>query len=138
MRKLKLILFYLISFTWGVIASVAGLLIILFSLPFGRVHRFHGRLYAVWGKGWGGFSSGPFFVIGEDCISCAPHEAGHGLQNCIWGPLMLFIIMIPSAVRYWYLELKYYRKGLYKPYDAVWFEKQATKWGEKYILTDIL
>jgi hypothetical protein len=35
--------------------------------------------------------------------------------------------------------LKYYKKGLTPPtdYDAIWFEGQATKWGEKYILTNI-
>jgi hypothetical protein len=32
------------------------------------------------------------------------HECGHGLQNCIWGPLFPFVIAIPSAVRYWYRE----------------------------------
>jgi hypothetical protein len=55
------------------------------------------------------------------------------LQNLIWGPLFPFVIAIPSAIRYWYRELKYYRKGLYPDtdYDSIWFEGQATKWGNK-------
>ena len=46
---------------------------------------------------------------------------------------MPFVICIPSAIRYWYRELKYYRKGLYPEtdYDSIWFEGQATKWGNK-------
>ena len=57
------------------------------------------------------------------------HECGHGIQNCIWGPLMIFVVCIPSATRYWYREFKYHRKGLTPPtkYDDIWFEGQATR-----------
>jgi hypothetical protein len=24
------------------------------------------------------------------------------------------------------------------PYDSIWFEGQATKWGEKYVSTDLI
>ena len=42
---------------------------------------------------------------------------------------MFFVITGPSIVRYWYRELKYYRKGLVPPtkYDDIWFEGQATR-----------
>ena len=63
-----------------------------------------------------------------------PHEFGHSLQNCLWGPLFPFVIAIPSATRYWYRDISA-KKGN-KPttdYDAVWFEGQATEWGNKYI-----
>lgn len=140
MRAFKLFLFYLFSFTWGIIMSLIGLIVILFSLPFKKVHRYHGRLYATWSRSWGGVSLGCFFVCGEDCQydSLMLHECGHGVQNCIWGPLFPFIVAIPSAFRYWYRELKYHRKKITPPtlYDDIWFEGQATKWGEKYILTD--
>lgn len=51
---------------------------------------------------------------------------------------MLFVIAIPSMIRYWYLELKYYRKNIHCPvgYDDIWFEGQATRWGVKYVMTD--
>ena len=136
----KRILFYIASFTWGAILSIPGLLIILICLPFKKVHIFHGRLYAVIGKNWGGLELGCFFICAEQCQTdhTRKHECGHGLQNIIWGPLMLFVITIPSAIRYWYLELKYYRKNIYCPigYDDIWFEGQATRWGDKFILTD--
>lgn len=140
MRAFKLFLFYLISFTWGIIMSLIGLVVILFSLPFKKVHTYHGRLYATWSRGWGGMELGCFFVCGEDCQydSLMSHECGHTIQNCIWGPLMPFVVCIPSAFRYWYREFKYHRKNLTPPtkYDDIWFEGQATEWGKKYVLTD--
>lgn len=132
MQIFKKALFYTISFTWGVLMSVIGLIVIFVSLPFKRVHFFHSRVYAEWGQHWGGVSLGCFFVCDKNSSKTLKlHECGHGIQNCIWGPLMLFVIFIPSATRYWYRELRYNRKGLTPPtqYDDIWFEKQATKWG---------
>lgn len=138
--KLRRTLFYIVSFTWGLPMTLVGLVVILFSLPFKKVHIYHGRLYAAWGNGWGGVELGCFFVCSKDCQydSIMLHECGHGIQNCIWGPLMLFVVCIPSAFRYWYREFKYHRKGLTPPtkYDDIWFEGQATRWGKKYIKTD--
>jgi hypothetical protein len=44
-------------------------------------------------------------------------------------------VCIPSAIRYWYRELKYLRNGLTPPtaYDDAWFEGQATRVGAKFI-----
>ena len=58
---------------------------------------------------------GCFFLCDEESKNddhVRGHEMGHGLQNCLWGPLGIFVIFIPSAIRYWYRELKFYRKGL--------------------------
>lgn len=45
----------------------------------------------------------------------------------IWGPLFPFVIALPSAIRYHYQNWRS-KKGLEnKPYDAIWFEGQATK-----------
>lgn len=140
---LKRILFYIISFTWGGIMSIIGAIAILILLPFKntQLKTYHGRVYMVVGKNWGGLELGCFFLCGENMGEhTLAHECGHGLQNCLWGPLMPFVISIPSAIRYWYrriLEKKNYRK--YRnlpPYDSVWFERQATEWGTNYIITD--
>lgn len=138
---LKRILFYVMSFTWGGLMSLIGLLTILILLPFGKLHTYHGRLYMRIGERWGGVELGCFFLCdktaGEHTLA---HECGHGLQNCLWGPLMPFVVCIPSAVRYWYREYIYrtdrekYRK--LPDYDAIWFEGQATKWGEQYVAAD--
>ncbi len=138
MLTFKRILFYIASFTWGAIMSIIGLIVMI--IPFGHYHVFHGRLYKTIGKNWGGLELGCFFLCGENCQydNLLGHECGHGLQNIIWGPLMPFVICIPSAIRYWYRELKYTRKGKFPPtlYDDIWFEGQATAWGKKYIITD--
>ena len=55
MLTFKRILFYIASFTWGIIMSLIGGIVILVSLPFHRVKVWHGRAYATWGKGWGSF-----------------------------------------------------------------------------------
>ena len=79
---------------------------------------------------------GCFFFVSNDCKNneCVVlHECGHGLQNIIWGPLMLFVISIPSVIRFWYRRHQN-KKGIYnlKAYDAIWFENQATRWGYTY------
>ena len=138
---LKRILFYIMSFTWGGLMSLIGLLTILVLLPFGKLHTYHGRLYMRIGKNWGGVELGCFFLCDETAGEhTLAHECGHGLQNCLWGPLMPFVVCIPSAARYWYREYiwrtnkeKYWKLP---PYDAAWFEGQATKWGEQYVATD--
>lgn len=133
---LKRIGFYILSFTWGIIMSFIGLFPIAVLACMNKVHVFHGRLYGVVGKHWGGVNFGCFFICGEDSANndqLKGHECGHGLQNCLWGPLFPFVIAIPSAVRYWYRR---FSKKPQPPYDSIWFEGQATKWGKEYILTD--
>ena len=84
-------------------------------------------------KSFGGLNLGMFFIIGKGNQASAAHEYGHSLQNLTWGLLMPFVIAIPSAVRYWYRRIKYTNKGLKAPtpYDSVWFEAQATDYGNR-------
>lgn len=133
--------FYILSFTWGFIMSFIGLFPIVVLACMKRIKVFHGRLYGIVGKGWGGVELGCFFLCGEDCQTehIMAHECGHGIQNIIWGPLMPFVVCIPSAIRYWYFyfySLKY--QTWPNDYDSIWFEGQATRWGKKYILTDCI
>ena len=138
---LKRILFYIISLTWGGIMTVIGLVVLLVTLPFGKFGVYHGRIYKRIGKNWGGVELGCFFLCDNSADEyILAHECGHGLQNCLWGPLMPFVICIPSAIRYWYREYLWYfnktKYALLPDYDAIWFEGQATKWGKKYVITD--
>lgn len=143
MLILKRIGFYFLSWTWGFIMSFIGLWPILVLACTGRVHVFHGRLYGVIGKDWGGVNFGCFFLVCEDCINddhVRAHESGHGLQNIIFGPFMVFVVAIPSAIRYWY-RMSVWRRSPEEyaklpEYDAIWFEGGATRWGKKYVLTD--
>ena len=138
---LKRILFYIISFTWGGIMTTIGLVVLLVTLPFGKFGIYHGRIYKRIGKNWGGVELGCFFLCDNSADEyILAHESGHGLQNCLWGPLMPFVICIPSAIRYWYREYLWCfnrtKYALLPDYDAIWFEGQATKWGKKYVITD--
>ena len=140
---LKRILFYIISFTWGGIMTAIGLVVLLVTLPFGKFGIYHGRIYKRIGKNWGGVELGCFFLCDNSADEyILAHESGHGLQNCLWGPLMPFVICIPSAIRYWYREFIWHfnREKFNKlpEYDAIWFEGQATKWGKKYVSTNLI
>lgn len=87
------------------------------------------------GKNWGGITLGMFFLTDRaDRDSAKWHKHGHAIQNCIWGPLMLFVITIPSAIRYCYRTIRYTHKHITAPvrYDAIWFEKSASKVGRRY------
>ena len=104
-----------------------------------KFKTFHGRIYGIFpkqfGEGWG-FEMGCFFFVSYDCDEDArmnSHEAGHGLQNIIWGPLMLFVISIPSFIRFWYREFQMKKGKKLKPYDSIWLEAQASNWGWEHI-----
>ena len=111
MLVFKRILFYIASFTWGALMSVVGAIITLVLLPFGKQGIYHGRIYTEIGENWGGLELGCFFICSKNPDEhLKAHEAGHGLQNCLWGPLFPFVIMIPSAIRYWIFAQKNYRE----------------------------
>ena len=145
---LKLVIFYVLSFTWGIIMSFIGLFPLVYCAIRGKVYIYHRRLYGILGSSnWGGISLGCFFFVcpsahetdEKDGVYLKAHECGHGLQNCVFGPLFPFIVGIPSAIRYWYrIYLSKVKKQTLKPYDAIWFEEQATELGKKYIITDLL
>lgn len=128
MRK---ILFYVLSCTWGIIMTVIGAVAAIILKARGYVPKKHGWCYHFeYGYGWGGVNLGIVMIT-----SIAPsdhtknHEHGHALQNCIWGPLMPFVIALPSAIRY-HRRNKQQKQGMkLEPYDSVWYEADATKRG---------
>lgn len=130
------VVYYLIQFTWGLLMNIVGFAVFLFCLVVGRKPKmFVNCPYANIGAYWGGASMGTFFITDEaDSLSVKKHESGHAVQNLFFGPLMPFLVCIPSAIRYLYRELKYNRKGLTPPtdYDSIWFEGQATRLGNLY------
>lgn len=152
MRTLKVILFYLLSLTWGIIMTLLGIVVALGLLIAGhKPHLFHHYIYFKVGKNWGGFECGPIFVTDSTpTLHTKQHEAGHGIQNIIFGPLMPFIVSIPSMIRYWYRELqeRKWKKKLDKKkityreyydwyrsvpsYSSIWFEHHADNLGKRY------
>lgn len=125
--------YYILLFTWGLLMSLIGLIVSLFLLigaqkPYG--------IFGLWKfevkERWGGCSLGCMFI--RDTTSAESidrHEIGHTYQNAILGPFFLFIVAIPSAIRYWYQYFKTKREEGVKPYDAIWFEGSATDIGDE-------
>lgn len=106
MKIFKQILFWLLSLTWGIVMTIIGLIISFFLILIGyQPETFHHYIYFKIGRNWGGFELGPIFITDTaPSLYIKQHEAGHGIQNIIFGPLMLFIVSIPSAIRYWFRE----------------------------------
>ena len=131
--KFKIFMFYFLSFTWGLPFTLVGLIVAFVLRLLGyRSKKFILVRFFEIGKSWGGLNLGLFFITSQNStFSLRCHEFGHAIQNYMFGPLTPFIICIPSAIRYWYRELHYYRRGK-KPktdYDDIWFEGQATRLG---------
>lgn len=128
-------MYYILSFTWGLPLTLVGLLVGLVLIVLGyKPKRFGWTFYFEIGKNWGGVELGLIFICSEGSSSrIKAHEFGHSIQNCFFGPFMLFVVSIPSAIRYWYREYQY-RRGIRNlpPYDSIWFEGQATQLGEWY------
>lgn len=108
MKTLKKIIFWLLSFTWGLPVTLVGALVAIVLLITGhKPHRFYQNVYFCFGKGGWGFEAGPFFFLSTDAadsLYMKQHESGHGLQNIMFGPLMPFLVSIPSCIRFWYRE----------------------------------
>lgn len=128
-------LYYLLSLTWGLPLTIAGGLVALVMLWGGFTpRRFGGCIYFEIGKGWGGLNLGLVFLCQEGASdTLKTHEFGHSIQNCLWGVFTPFVVHFPSMARYWLREYKAAHGEKLPPYDAVWFEGQATKFGERYL-----
>lgn len=128
-------IFYILSFTWGIIMTLIGLCAALYLLARGYKATKYGYCWCfIKGMSWGGVSLG-FIIIKSvnACNSTKNHEHGHAVQNCYFGPLHC-IFSLMSAIRYHYRNyvVKTGKKKSYDltDYDAFWFEDQATKVGE--------
>lgn len=130
------VLFYVLSWTWGLLLNIVGAVVALVLIVAGKKPKKWGYCYYFEvGKHWGGMELGMFFLVNENpSVHIRNHELGHGLQNCYWGPLMPFVISIPSFVRYWYREIRT-KMGLKNKtkYDDIWFEGDATKRGTEFM-----
>lgn len=124
-------LYTVLSLTWGLPLTLIGAAVFLVLILAGKKpKRFGYCRYIEVGRNWGGLEGGLFFITCEaPSESLLRHEMGHGLQNIIFGPLMLLLVTVPSAVR-WHWRRYAARKGRSLcPYSAVWFERMADTLG---------
>lgn len=137
MKKLEPIIFWILSITWGIIMTSLGILAAIFLLfTLHKPKRFHYLIYFEIGDNWGGINLGPIFIVDKHSgLETLQHEAGHGIQNIIFGPFFLFVIGLPSLIRCLYRDIifKFNRKKYYQlpSYNAIWFEGWATAIGKK-------
>ena len=100
-----------------------------------RPGRWGETVYFVVGKGWGGISLGPVTLVSSADERLLTHEFGHSLQNCRWGFLYPVVILLPSALRYWYrrvaLRLNLRKEVDLPGYYGIWFEAGADRLGRE-------
>lgn len=132
-------LYYILNYTWGIITTLLGWIVIGFIHIFLRKKiiesgKFGPCHYVIVGNNWGGLELGVNFLVADNMGSSwtqhtKEHESGHTFQNAIFGVFAIFLIYLPSAIRYWYQRLI---KGSHKAYDSIWFEGSASTVGNYY------
>lgn len=118
-------LYLFLSWTWGILHTLPGWIITRFIKQ--HKNNIYGQAY-FFGQGLSGFSLGPYALVHDKASRyLLNHEFGHSIQNCYFGPFMIFITLA-SIIRYWYYTIF----NITKDYDSIWFEGSATKLGNKY------
>lgn len=132
--------YYILNFTWGLVTTLLGYILLLVLWPFGKIKTYRGVLYLEFRKNFhAAFSIGMvLFIPPNFSDNLIKHEYGHTVQNAIFGPFMLFLVLIPSVIRFWYRQLYSRKRAIadnhiimspLRPYDSVWFEYTATYLG---------
>lgn len=145
MKTFNIIVYWFLQLTWGSLMTILGFFVVLFCKIFckGVIHKNGCTIICEVGGNWGGLEFGAFALCGGYTTKCPDkkwfeytrrHEFGHSIQNIIFGPFTLFVVWIPSAIRYNYRNWRT-KKGLGNAteYDSIWFERTATDWGTKII-----
>ena len=109
----------------------------LFTIKKSKFGKFGPAHYLMFGNNWGGLEFGINFFVADNMgdewtLHTKKHELGHTFQNAIYGPFVIFISFIPSAIRYWYQHFRAKKNKSNKPYDLAWFEESATDVGYLY------
>ena len=128
--------FYIRSFTWGLPVNLGGAVVAAALLLTGhKPNKFGKCINFTVGKNWGGGSMGIFMITCKDSSRrLKEHEHGHSIQNCFYGPFMPFV-NIQSSTRFLYrIAAQKLFPGIKLPsYDSVWFEREATELGQKFM-----
>ena len=128
-------LYRLLSWTWGLPLTLAGAIVSAVLRLLGhRPRKWGWTTCFVVGKNWGGLSLGPVTLASSPSEDLLRHEFGHSVQNCRLGPFYLLVILLPSALRYWYRRwaVRAGKGRSLSPYRSIWFEAQADRLGQKY------
>ena len=124
--------YYLLSYTWGIIGTLIGHIISLILLSYGRFRTFYTTYYVELNKPIdSGLEMGTTFSVGKNCgryLIC--HEYGHSIQNALFGPFVFILVWMPSVIRFNVRRIKEkMHKHITTGYDDIWFEGSATNLG---------
>ncbi len=127
--------YYLLSFTWGLPATLGGLVIALALLATGHRPEMYGWDIRFRLKVNFGLSAGIVFISPRTCSThLTAHEHGHSIQNIYFGPFMPGVVSGPSTMRFHWRNI---RRKLRRPgrtsYDSAWFEGSATRSGKAFM-----
>ena len=141
-------LYYVLNYTWGLLFTFVGWIIYGFVKLFLRKKivtsgKFGPSYYIMLGNNWGGLEIGKNFLLADGMgpswnEHTMQHECGHTFQNAILGPLYIFLVFIPSVIRYWVYTTKTAKHIPTKDYDAIWFEGSATDIGYHYYVNYLI
>lgn len=136
-RKENMLVFYLLSFTWGIVWTLFGLIVLLLVFILFRkeicISFYRGRIRVHFlEKYYGGISLGLVIMTtgSLESYTISDHEIGHTIQAAWFGIFFIPLVAIPSGIRYQYRTRT--KKKLKTAYDDIWFERQATKLGGLY------
>jgi len=133
-KLIPIIIYTLLQCTWGILQSLAGLLVFLLNSTSSH-NLYHGAVRTQW-SAKSGLSLGLFIFVPIDCSSeisekMSVHEYGHTLQSLLLGPLYLLVIGLPSFI--WFLFYPIIKKKKAISYYDFIIEKWADVWGEKSV-----
>ena len=83
MKIIKAVLFWVISWTWGLpMTLIGGIAAVILMITGHKPRRFHYFIYFEVGEGWGGVEFGSFFIVNKGAGNgIKQHEAGHGVLS---------------------------------------------------------
>ena len=127
------VLFYILSFTWGLPMNLAGLIVSLILILCGHKPKRYGWYFDFELDVNFGLELGVFIITPKDSSAAFKnHECGHGIQNIYLGIFTPMVVSLPSATRYHIRELnKKLGKENKTGYYDIWFEHQANVLGTK-------
>lgn len=143
-KKENMFIFYLLSFTWGIIYTLLGLFVLfIIRLFFNRkIQEYRvvaGRIAIITKRNLpGAFELGIAYIADKNTLTSFrlhAHEIGHSIQNAWFGPFFLIFVIV-GAIRFnlWTtLRARHYKKyNKELQYDDLWIEGQATSLGIQY------
>lgn len=136
MKKYKLVIYYILQWTWGIIQNVIGLIMRFYVLSKDKnkdSFKFFGAQVTEWTKGHGSMGMGMFIFYGhkgeKDEKEVLVHEYGHTWQSAILGPFYLLVIGIPSFTWAFFPYFEKLRKEKGILYVDFYPEAWANAWG---------